>query len=263
MPIRVRDFTMNYEDNGSGMPVLFIHGFPLSHALWQPQLDGLLDVARVIAPDLRGFGGSDPMRGVYTMEELARDCVVLLDELGLKDPIVIGGLSMGGYVIFALYRLFPERVSALILAATCPGADSPEAKVNREKTAETVLELGVDPVVKNMLPKMLAPANYQNNPDLVRYVREMMESCSVEGVIGASLGMKERPDSTPLLAQINCPTLILHGTEDQLMPASEAEKMNSGIPHSQLRLLPEAGHLLNLEKPDLFNQAIRNFLLSL
>ncbi len=170
---------------------------------------------------------------------------------------------MGGYITFALYRLFPERFSGLILAATRAAADTPEGKANREKTAETASELGIDPVVQSMLPKLLAPVTYKTKPSLVAYVGEMMESCSVEGVIGASLGMKDRPDSTPLLPQIGCPTLILHGADDQLIPAGEAEKMKNGIHNSQLHILPEAGHLLNLEQPELFNQAVRSFLMDL
>jgi 3-oxoadipate enol-lactonase len=260
--IRLVDFGMEYEDLGMGIPMLLIHGFPLNRTLWQPQIDGLANISRILVPDLRGFGLSDPLPGIYTMDLLARDCKDLLDKLGVNGRVVIGGLSMGGYIAFAFFRLFPERVAGLILAATRAGADSPEGKANRQKSAELAREQGAFPVVENMLPKMMAPKTYVTRKDLVEAARDIMESVSVEGIIGAQLGMMERPDATPLLPQIKLPALILHGSDDQLIPVKEAEAMHAAIPGSQLKVLPEAGHLLNLEQPILFNDALRAFLSS-
>jgi pimeloyl-ACP methyl ester carboxylesterase len=261
MPIRVKEFWMDYEDEGANVPpLLLIHAFPMNSQMWAPQINALSPVVRVTAPDLRGFGGTEPMPGPYSVDELADDCRALLDNLGVKEPVVVGGLSMGGYIAFAFYRLFPERTAALVLAATRATADSPEGKQNRNKMIETAEVEGPHAISQAMLPKMLAPQTYQENPKLVETVREIMESNSVEGVIGALYALRDRPDSTPLLPQIHCPALILHGTEDQLIPLSEAEAMQSGIQGSSLRVIPNSGHLLNMEQPDLFNQAVHRFI---
>ncbi len=261
MHIRLHNFTMEVEDKGSGQPVLFIHGYPLNRAMWEPQLNPLADVARVIAPDLRGHGGSDPLPGPYSMELLADDCCALLDALGSTQPLVVCGLSMGGYVAFAFYRKHAARVAGLVLAATRPGADSPEGRANRAKAIELARAAGggAAAIAESMLPKMLAPRSYEANPALVARVRQMMESTSVEGIIGDQMAMLERPDSTPMLAQINCPALVLHGADDQIIPLKEAEAMHNAIKDSCLQVLPGAGHLVNLEQPQLFNAAVREF----
>lgn len=265
MRIRLRDFTIEFEDKGSGPPLLFIHGYPLNRTLWEPQIEQLADVARVIAPDLRGHGGSDPLPGPYSMELLADDCCALLDALGIAQPLVVCGLSMGGYVSFAFYRKYSARVAGLILAATWAGVDSPQGRANRAKAIALAraVDRGAAAIAESMLPKMLAPCSYEADPALVTRVRRMMESMPVVGIIGDQLAMLERPDSTPMLAQIDCPALVLHGADDQIIPVTEATAMHDAIKNSRLLVLPGAGHLVNLEQPRLFNAAVREFILSL
>jgi pimeloyl-ACP methyl ester carboxylesterase len=263
MRIRLHDLTIGYEDNGSGQPLLFIHGYPLNRTMWEPQIAGLADVARVIIPDLRGYGESDPVPGPYSMEMLADDCSALLDAIGVTQPVVVCGLSMGGYVTFAFYRKYAARVAGLILAATRAGVDSAEGKAGRTKSAELAREQGSGPIVETMLPKMLSPQSYQARPELVARVRRILASASVEGIVGALLAMRERPDSTPTLAQIGRSALILHGADDQLISPQEAQAMRAAIKASQLRMVPGAGHLPNLEQPELFNDAVREFLFAL
>lgn len=263
MQVRINDYTMEYDDSGIGIPLLLIHGYPLNHQMWRPQITGLGEIARVVAPDLRGHGLSDPVQGKYDMELLAQDCRELLDDLGIRRPVVIGGLSMGGYVTLAFYRLFPTRVAGLILAATRASADSPEGKANRDKSAALALEQGTPAIVASMLPRMMSPITYLEKPELVVTIEEIMETTSVEGITGDLMGMKDRPDSTPLLANIDKPTLILHGTDDQLVPLSEAESMHTAIKDSRLQVIADAGHLLNLEQPEQFNLAVHDFLLSI
>lgn len=263
MRIRLPDFSMACEIQGSGQTLLFIHGFPLNRRMWQPQIDALSQVAHLIVPDLRGFGESEATPGIYTMDMLAEDCCALLDALHIKEPVVICGLSMGGYVAFAFYRRHPERVAALILAATRPGEDSPETKSNRDKAIALARRGGAKAIAESMLPKMFAPETYASQPQVVEMGREIMEMASIEGLIGALSGMKARPDSTPTLGQIRVPVLILHGAEDQIVPTSEAEKMRDGIPEARLRIVPAAGHMLNLEQPALFNQHVIEFLSAL
>ena len=263
MRIKVHDIYMEHEDLGTRTPLLFIHGYPLNRHLWDEQVSELSDIARVLAPDLRGHGGSDAVPGPYSMDLHAEDCQAFLDALRVAQPVALCGLSMGGYVAFAFYRKYPERVAGLILAATRAGADSPEGKANRDKALALAKEKGVSAVVESMLPKMLSPKTYPSKPQLVARVKAMMESTSLEGVLGDLAGLRDRPDSTPTLATIDRPTLILHGADDQLIPVSEAEAMHAGIKGSQLKILPDAGHLLNMEQPEAFNEAVREFVWTL
>jgi pimeloyl-ACP methyl ester carboxylesterase len=263
MRINSNNLAVDYSDNGSGIPLFLIHGYPLSRALWEPQITGLADVARVLALDLRGHGGSDVGPESYSMSVLADDCRRLLDTLGIAQPVVLGGLSMGGYIVFEFYRKYPQRIAGLILAATRAGADSPEAKANRDKAATTAREKGVGAIVETMLPKILSQKSCQTRPELVTRVREMMASTSLAAVLGDLAAMRDRVDSTAMLAQIDKPTLILHGADDQLIPPAEAQAAGATIPDARLQILPDAGHLLNLEQPEAFNEAVRGFLSSI
>ena len=263
MRAQLPGLTMAYDATGSGRPLLLLHGYPLSRRIWQPQFDGLLDAAWMVAPDLRGHGDTEASEGAYSMGQLAEDAAALLEELGITQPVVVGGLSMGGYAALAFYRQFPERVAALILASTRAGADSPEGRAGREKYVATAREKGAAAIADAMLPKMFAPGTYASQPGLVEQVREIMAGTSVTGIAGALLGMRDRADATPLLAEIDRPVLVVHGADDQLIPPSEAEAMHGHLRNSRLELVPGAGHLVNMEQPASFNAAVRNFLQSL
>jgi 3-oxoadipate enol-lactonase len=263
MVLEINGFRMNYRLSGQGRPVLLIHGYPFNSRLWQPQLDGLSDSARLIAPDLRGHGDSEAVACLYRMSLLADDCAALLDALEIREPVVVNGLSMGGYIAMAFARRYPGRLAGLVLTATRSAADSETGRTGRDQTAQQAREQGVDSIVETMLPKLFAPANFQLHPDLVEQVRAIMSSTSLEGVLGDLMGMKTRPDSTASLAQINVPALILHGEEDQIIPQAEAIAMHSVLPAARLEIIPGAGHLLNLEQPEIYNQLLRDFILSL
>jgi 3-oxoadipate enol-lactonase len=252
-----------YDCIGQGIPLLFIHGYPLSRQIWLPQMEGLSDISSLISVDLRGHGESYPFEGLYTMDLLASDCKRLIDDLHIITPILVCGLSMGGYVTLALYHRYPELFQGMILTSTKPGPDSPEAKTNRETAIKNVLDHGVSFIADGMLPKMLSPATLASKSNLINSIREIMLETSILGIVGALQGMRDRPDSTPLLPQIKCPVLIIHGVDDQLIPIREAEMMHEHIPDSRLIAIRAAGHLLNLEKPEQFNQAIREFIQSL
>ncbi|MBL8056365.1 MAG: alpha/beta fold hydrolase, partial [Anaerolineales bacterium] len=185
------------------------------------------------------------------------------DAVRADQPAVVCGLSMGGYVALAFYRRHRARVAGLILAATRAGADSPEAQAGRDRMAQTAREHGAGAVAEAMLPKLFAPAAYAARPELVAGARPMLAGASVDGIVSALAALRDRPDSTPRLAEITVPTLVIHGTDDQLIPPAEAEKMAAGIPGAALRLIAGAGHLLNLEQPAAFNAAVSDFMLSL
>lgn len=260
MRVNLSDTKLFVEQAGRGQPLLLIHGFPLNHEMWRPQIEILAGNSRVIAPDLRGHGQSPPTPGPYSMDMLADDCATVLEKLGVQQPVAVCGLSMGGYVSFALFRRHPQMVAGLILVATRSGADTEEAKKNRENAAEKVRTEGIEPVIEGMLPIVMSSKTYQEQADLVQQVEGIMAQTSPDGMRSALMGMKSRLDSTPTLEMINVPTLILHGAEDQIIPVSEAEAMHAAIHGSQLKIIADAGHLPNLEQPLLFNQAVEDFL---
>lgn len=254
------DFVMAFQDSCDKPALLLIHGFPLSSQMWEPQLEDLADFVRVVAPDLRGHGGSDSVPGPYSITLLADDCADLLGHLNVATPFVVCGLSMGGYIALEFYRRYPEQVAGLILASTRAGADSSEGKAGRDKAAELAKTEGATAVSAGMLPKMLAKQNFESDEELVEYVREIMDTASLNGVVGALAAMRDRVDSTPMLSDIDVPVLIIHGADDQLIPVSEAEAMHKAIPNSNLVIVPGAGHLPNLEQTDFFNDAVIDFL---
>jgi pimeloyl-ACP methyl ester carboxylesterase len=262
MRAQLNEIVLAYDASGSGRPLLLVHGYPLNRALWRPQVENLVDAARVIAPDLRGHGESNVPDQPYTIERLADDLAELLDELGLAEPVVVGGLSMGGYVALAFYRRHQARVAGLILAATRAGADSEAGKANRDKAIALAREKGVGAIAESMLPKMLAPETYQAHPGLVEHARHIMAETPLNGVIGDLTAMRDRPDSTELLGSILEPVLVIHGQEDQLIPPTEAEAAFARLPNARLALVPRAGHLVNLEQPEAFNAEVRTFLKS-
>lgn len=263
MEIQLPNFRMEYDDQGMGLPMLLIHGYPFNRTMWGPQINELQKSARVLVPDLRGFGGSDPIGGAYSMDMLAQDCHNFLNDLGVKQPVVVGGLSMGGYIAFAFYRLFPERVHALMLAATRAAPDSAEAKTQRSKNIELALELGAPAIAEAMLPRLLSHQTYTQQPGLVTFMHAMMETASVEGIVGALTALRDRPDSTPTLATIDRPCLIVHGADDQIIPLQEARSMQAAIRGSHLEIIQAAGHLVNLEQPEIFNKALESFINSI
>src|SRR5258706_10050425 len=202
MRVQLTDIVLGYDASGSGRPLLLVHGYPLSRQMWQPQVAALGDAARVIAPDLRGHGESGAPDIPHTVDRLADDLAELLDGLGITEPVVVGGLSMGGYVALAFYRRHTARVAGLILAATRAGADSDAGKANRDKAMALAREKGVEAIADSMLPKMLAPNTYTSHPDLVGQVRHIMAATPLNGVIGDLTAMRDRPDSTELLGGI-------------------------------------------------------------
>jgi 3-oxoadipate enol-lactonase len=263
MKTQVRGFEMAYDDTaGNGVPLLLIHGFPLDRTLWAAQVRGLADVARVIAPDLRGFGESGIPAGTVTMDTYADDMKGLLDALGVKHAVV-AGLSMGGYITLAFYRRHAERVRGLILADTKAGADSADGKKGRDDSIALARAQGSGAVGDKMLPKMLTPKTAAERPFISDAARAMMARQSVDGVVGALAAMRDRPDSMPTLEGITVPTLVVTGAEDTLIPPKEAETMQAGIRGARLVSIPGAAHLANFEAPDAFNQLVRDFMKSL
>lgn len=250
-----------FTEQGSGPVVVLLHGFPLSRVMWAEQVRTLSASHRVIAPDLRGHGDSPAPDAVYSMDAMADDVVELLDGLGVVEPVVVGGLSMGGYVALALALKHPDRLRALMLIDTRAVADSPEAAKGREESARAVLQAGgPHAVVEAMIPKLFGKSTLARHPDRVESMRAEMEKTSASGVAGALRGMAIRPDRRGDLAGITVPTLVVVGEEDVIAPPDEARAMADALPDGRLEVIPAVGHLSPVEDPRAFDEVVLRFL---
>jgi 3-oxoadipate enol-lactonase len=250
--------TLHYTEQGQTLPVILLHGYPLSSVIWQTQQQNLSDHYRVITPDLRGHGQSPAPDGIYDMDTLARDVLALMESLGIEKAAIMGH-SMGGYVALAMWRLAPKRFAALGLIDSQAMPDSEDTRSGRYKTAEKVFEDGSQVVAQAMTLRLFAPNTPEDEP-AVEQVRTMILNTRPASIIGSLKGMAARPDSTDLLPQINVPVLILTGDKDQLIAPQKAEKMAAAIPSAVLATIEDAGHLPMLEQPQATTMAIRNFL---
>jgi 3-oxoadipate enol-lactonase len=246
---------------GEGPAIVLVHGFPLDHTMWRGQIDHLAKSRRVIAPDLRGFGGSgavDPA-GV-SMETFADDLAALLDALNISEPVCLCGLSMGGYIALAFVRKYRDRLSSLILCDTKATADDAAAKKVREQTALKVLENGPDMLAEAMAEKLFAESTRQQQPEVVKEIQDVIRATRRESVAAASRGMAARPDSTDLLPSIDLPTLVLVGEHDAITTSDEMRAMSTALPRATFVEIADAGHMAPLERPDAVNAAIDHFL---
>lgn len=262
MKAKVNDITLAYDDEGSGLPLVFLHAFPLNRTMWEAQAAALSSQFRIVTIDLRGHGESDAPLWHYSLEQVADDVRGLLDYLSIPQAVFVG-LSMGGYGLFAFYRKYAERVKGLVLADTRAQADTTQGKAGRFQMAQVAYTQGPSAIADIMIPKLLSPATIQSRPEIVQKVRTMIEGNQISGIAGGLMAMAERPDSVPLLKQIACPTQIIVGGLDQATPPSDATLMAEQVPGARLALVPHAGHLANIEQPNTFNQIVEAFVLSL
>jgi len=259
MKARIHGIDLAYSDQGQGPPVVFLHAFPLNRTMWTPQVEALHGHYRIITIDLRGHGESDTPMWRYTLEQFADDVIALLQHLSITKATFVG-LSMGGYILFALYRKYPEHVRALVFADTRAQADTPEGKAARFSMAQIAYKRGATAIADLMLSKLLSPAALTTKPDLMEQLRIMITGNQISGIIGDLMAMEERPDSTDLLQKITCPTLVLAGEEDVASPPTEVRFIADHITGAEFVCIPQAGHLSNMENPEAFNAALGKFL---
>jgi pimeloyl-ACP methyl ester carboxylesterase len=255
------DRTIACLDEGSGAPLAFLHAFPLNATMWRSQLQALPPGWRAIAPDLRGFqhsrrDGAPPARHVA---DHAADVLDLLGALRV-GPVVLVGLSMGGYIAFECWRQRPDLIAGLVLADTRAEADSDEARARRVAMRETVQSGGPGAVAEAMLPGLLGASTQTSDPHVAVEVRGMIERTTADGIADALEVLRTRPDSRATLGTITSPTLIVVGAEDGLTPPALSQAMADAIPGATLVTIPRAGHLSNLEHPIAFNDALRSWL---
>ena len=254
----LNNIEMGYDEGGAGVPVIFVHGFPHDRTLWTPQLQGLTVQARCLAVDLRGFGETTAA-APYSVDQYADDLAGFMDVLHIERA-VIAGLSMGGYVAFAMWRRHAHRVRGLVFSNTKAGADSDEAREKRKSLMTVAREQGSGAVADAMITGMLGKTTRAKRPDIVNTVHRMISSAPVDGVVGALQAMMDRPDSNSTLSTIDVPSLVVTGDEDAIIPIEEARVLQAGIRGSSLEVITGAGHLSNLERPAAFNHVVSEFL---
>jgi pimeloyl-ACP methyl ester carboxylesterase len=251
---------VEFGDTGRGRPVVLLHAFPLGRAMWRSQVAALQADYRVITPDLRGFGGTDAFAGPPSVDAMADDLAALLDVLEVREPVALGGLSMGGYVALAFARRHAGRLAALVLADTRAEPDNDEGRANRDKLIAFAEQQSTSAVIEQMMPRLVSDETRSLRPEVVEEVRRLGSAQSPRGVIGALQAMRDRPDARPGLGRIKVPTLVVVGSEDAFAPPAVAESLTGAIAGAQRVVIPGAGHLSNLERPEPFNEALRAFL---
>ena len=256
----VNGIAVGYDDVGSGLPVVYLHGYPHDRTLWSPQLSALTVPTRALACDLRGFGESKG--AAKSVDDYADDAAALLRHLDIKKAVVVG-LSMGGYAAFALWRRAPSLVRGLVLADTKAGTDNAAGKEKRNEQIAMANARGSGAIADMLVPVMVGKTTREQRPEIAETVRTMLARAPVSGIVGALTAMRDRPDSSATLATINIPTLIVAGEEDVLTPPSDARAMHDAIPGSRLEIIAGAGHLSNLERPAAFNHVLSEFFVSL
>ena len=250
---------LSYTEQGAGTPFVLLHAFPLSRVMWTQDAARFAKMGRVITPDLPGFGRSvrDPSPSMATMADAVGR---LLDQLGPQQPVILGGLSMGGYVALEFLRKFPERVKALALFSTKAAADSPEQRQGRFKLIERLRHEGLKGLPRTMLPTLVGRTTAAAHPSVVAEVERLILAADLDGVIDALRAMADRADARSRLSSIACPTLIIAGSEDQVIPPGESRLMAEAIQGAELTIIPRAGHLTNLEQPEAFQAVVEAWL---
>jgi 3-oxoadipate enol-lactonase len=242
---------LHYVERGQGNPVILIHGFPFDHTIWDRVAGSLEPHARLILPDLRGFGLSPAPEGVYSMRLMAEDIAALMDRLELRKAVLVGH-SMGGYISLAFAQVYPDRLAGLGLVTSHSGADSPERRQGRLRLAERVRRKGVKAVVEANLER------YSPNAQVRELTSELILRSSARSVIAALKGMAERPDFSDLLPQLKMPCVIVAGSEDVIVSAEKAREMVQMLSRGWLVEIPGGGHMPMFEAPDLVSAAIQD-----
>jgi 3-oxoadipate enol-lactonase len=259
--LNVNGGSIEYETAGprNGIPLVLVHGFPFSRAMWAEQAAALKQDHYVVTYDVRGHGGSDPGDGQYSVELFVDDLVALLDHLHLRTVVGIG-LSMGGYILLRAVERHPDRFRALVLCDTRAEADGNDGKVKRARQAADVRANGLKEFSENFLKAVFHARTLEEKPDVVGAIRDVISSTSPLTVAGTLIALAARTDSTPSLFRIAVPTLIMVGRHDAVTPPSASQAMKEKIAGAELHVIREAGHLSNLENPEEFTTHLFNFL---
>lgn len=261
MYLKIGGFGIDYSIEGpkTGLPIVFIHGFPFSKDMWKPQVEALKQNYTVVTYDVRGHGASDVGNGQYTIEYCVDDLIGLLDALKLQH-VILAGLSMGGYIALRAFEKHHDRFKGLVLCDTRSDDDTNEVKIKRAVQARNVKIYGMRKYANIYLPTIFYEKTLLKNPDAVKMIRGIIENTSPNATAGMLIALAARTNSTPSLSKIDIPTLIMVGQFDELTPPSASIAMKEKIQNADFHILPDAAHVSNLENPEEFNKHLINFL---
>jgi pimeloyl-ACP methyl ester carboxylesterase len=254
---------LHWRESGAGDDVvLFIHGFPFRSTMWGPQLEAAPPGWRFIAPDLRGFGNSELGNEPLSMDLFADDLIAILDHLNIEQ-VVVCGLSMGGYIALSIADRYPHRMRAVVLAATRASADSPEVRKGRHELAKQARAFGSMAVVDAMLPKLVSGATKIQRPEVADFVRVMMQTTNAEAMARTLEALASRHDYRDKVQSINVAAMVVCGDQDEIITREDMDLLARSVRGAKYELVPNVGHLPNLEAPDVFNSMLNTFLNSL
>ena len=247
---------------GSGRPIMLVHGFPLDSSIWRKQFDPLVQRGyEVIAPDLRGFGNSSPIAGHVSLGDLADDLQQVHSLLAPGRPMLLVGLSMGGYVALEYWKRHAATLERLVLTNTKPGIDTPEARQGRLNMAEQVLQKGdAWDAVAPMLPRLLSQRTLDEDSETTQWLKAMMSRVPPKTIAAAQRAMADRHDFSGELGMIQIPSLVIAGEHDPISPPAENQSWAAQLPQGKLEIIADAGHLPQVENSQAFNDALETFL---
>jgi pimeloyl-ACP methyl ester carboxylesterase len=256
----INGITMHWDDNGDGQPIVLIHGYPLNRSMWQPQIDALCCAGyRIISPDLRGFGDSEASDLPYTMDLFVDDLVALLDHLGICN-VIFGGMSMGGCILMRLMERYPQKVSAACFIVTRSEADDPAGRERRLKLARQAMVSGPQAIATIFSELLFADRTKTDQPELFERIFKLMTANAPQGLAGGMIAMAGRKDYTRLLNEFRQPSLVIGAEEDKAVNLGQIETIAAGLANSSVCIIPRAGHMVNMEQPDAFNDCLIKFL---
>ncbi|MFA6457088.1 MAG: alpha/beta fold hydrolase [Bacteroidota bacterium] len=267
MKATINNILIRYIDVGSpsSPAVIFIHGFPFSHKMWNfpgGQVDALSATNRVIAYDIRGHGESEVGTGHYSIELFVDDLFALMDHLAIPKAILCG-LSMGGYIAQRAAERSPERVSGLVLCDTKSEADSNEARIKRANGIKFVQANGMKYYAQDYVKIVFASGSVDAHPESVKLIQSIIERTAPISIYGTLLALAGRTDTTASLPNIKCPVLILVGEKDTVTPVAASQAMKEKIPGAVMHVIPGVGHISNMENPAEFNKHLVPFITSI
>lgn len=239
--------------------IIFIHGFPFTSELWSKQLEGLNKSVTGIAYDIRGFGASTTNHDFFSIDLFAKDVLALSKRL-CKGPVILCGISMGGYIALRAMEIAPQLVSGLILCDTNAMADSNESKLNRFASIDSITKDGLADFAGNFIKKVFSPSSLNKKSGITAGIYSMIIRNSVKSVCATQLALASRTDTSSILSTIKIPTLLIRGDEDHITTNEQMQFLLTAIPEAEYHIIENAGHLPNYEQPDLFNKVINAFI---
>jgi pimeloyl-ACP methyl ester carboxylesterase len=259
MNLEKSDLTVFTNGDLNNKPIVFVHGFPYDHTMWDKQVEELKSNYYCVRYDIRGLGQSPIGDGQYTIESFVDDLELIITELNLNKPILCG-LSMGGYISLRAVERYESNYSGLILCDTRSAADNDEGKIKRANNIKKINTIGVKQFVSDFVPMCFSVKSItDSNEEYSKVLNKSLNSNAI-GVKGCLLAMAGRTNTTDYLCKIKIPVLLLCGEDDHLTPPDVMELMAEQIPNSQFEIVPNAGHMSPIENASYVTNKIKKFL---